>query len=204
MTTINFPPQLRNTNCFFYTFVTSTINAMNRSIFSFILIFYTLVCFGQNTSIPASIQVPPGSKLIRHSYAKGVQIYVCIQDAKDTSHYIWLFTEPRAMLYADSSHHQYIGRHYFERGKNPVWEYKDGSKITGVKLQQADAPDNLGVPWLLLKAGETGGTGALKSVAFIQRLYTKGGKAPATAGKSQKGHFLEVPYTAEYFFYSEK
>jgi hypothetical protein len=177
---------------------------MTRSVFSFFLICYTLVCFGQNNSIPASIQVPEGSKLIRHAYAKGVQIYTCIQDAKDTSRYIWLFTEPRAVLYADSTYHQYVGKHYFERGKNPTWEYKDSSKITGIKLQQANAPDSLGIPWLLLKAGETGGTGALKSVAFIQRLYTKGGKAPATANTSQKGKFLEVPYTAEYFFYGEK
>jgi hypothetical protein len=177
---------------------------MSRTIFSFFLICYTLVCFGQNNSIPASIQVPEGSKLIRHTYAKGVQIYVCIQDAKDTSHRIWLFTEPRADLYADSTYHQYIGKHYFERGKNPTWEYTDGSKITGIKLQQANAPDSLGVPWLLLKAGETGGTGTLAPVAFIQRIRTKGGKAPATANKSLKRHFLEVPYTAEYYFYGEK
>lgn len=177
---------------------------MARTIFSFFLICYTLVCFGQNNSIPVSIQVPAGSKLIRHSYAKGVQIYVCIQDAKDTSRYIWLFTEPRAMLYADSSHHQYVGKHYFERGKNPTWEYTDSSRVSGVKIQQANSPDNLAVPWLLLKAGETKGTGSLAPVAFIQRIRTKGGKAPATANKSQKEHFLEVPYTAEYFFYGEK
>jgi hypothetical protein len=177
---------------------------MARTLFSFILIFYSIVCFGQNTSIPAAVQVPEGCKLIRHSYAKGVQIYVCVQDAKDTTRRIWLFTEPRALLYADSGYHQYVGKHYFEHGKNPTWEYADSSKVSGIKLQQANSADSQAVPWLLLKVGDTKGTGSLAPVAFIQRLYTKGGKAPATANKSQKRHFLEVPYTAEYFFYSEK
>jgi hypothetical protein len=177
---------------------------MARSIFSFFLIFYTLVCFGQNNSIPLSIQVPESSRIIRHTYAKGVQIYICTQDTKDTSRYIWTFTEPRANLYADSSYHQFVGKHYFEHAKNPTWEYTDGSRVTGVKVQQANSPDSLAVPWLLLKVAGANGTGTLTPATFIQRLRTKGGKAPAMANISQKGQSLEVPYTAEYLFYSEK
>ncbi|MDF2430994.1 MAG: hypothetical protein JWP44_625, partial [Mucilaginibacter sp.] len=79
---------------------------MARTIFSFFLICYTLVCFGQNNSVPLSIQVPGSSRQIRHTYAKGVQIYICTQDMKDTSRYNWTFTEPRANLYADNSYHQ--------------------------------------------------------------------------------------------------
>jgi hypothetical protein len=177
---------------------------MARTIFSFFLILNTLVCFGQNNSIPPSIQVPESSRLIKHTYAKGVQIYVCTQDTKDTSRYIWTFTEPRANLYADSSYHQFVGKHYAGQGKNPTWEYTDGSRVTGVKVQQANSPNSLAIPWLLLKVAGTNGTGTLTLVTFIQRIRTTGGKAPALANPSQKGKSLEVPYTAEYFFYSEK
>jgi hypothetical protein len=177
---------------------------MARTIFSFFLICYTLVCFGQNNSIPPAIKVPEGSRLISHTYAKGVQIYICTQDTKDTSRYTWTFTEPRANLYADSSYHQLVGKHYFEHGKNPAWEFSDGSGASGIKVQQVNSPDNLAIPWLLLKVAGTKGTGTLTPATFIQRIRTKGGKAPATANKSQKGQSLEVPYTAEYLFYSEK
>jgi hypothetical protein len=177
---------------------------MVRTVFSLFFICYTLVCFGQNNSIPSSIQVPENSRLIKQVYAKGVQTYICTQDAKDTSRYTWTFTEPRADLYADSSYHQLVGKHYFEHGKNPAWEYNDGSKVTGIKIQQANSPDSFAIPWLLLKAAGTSGTGILTPVTFIQRIRTKGGKAPATAKLSQKGQILEVPYTAEYLFYGEK
>jgi hypothetical protein len=177
---------------------------MVRTIFSFFLICYTLVCFGQNNPIPLSIQVPGSSRLIRHAYAKGVQVYICTQDTKDTSRYTWTFTEPRANLYADSSYHQLIGKHYAGPGKNPTWEYTNGSRVSGVNVQQADSPDGVAIPWLLLKVAGTNGTGALTPVTFIQRLRTKGGKATAMANITQKGQSLEVPYTAEYFFYGQK
>src|SRR5580692_11053950 len=122
---------------------------MMRGIFSFVLVISTLVVFGQDSSIPSSIQVPAGSRLIAHSYAKGVQVYVCTQDPKDSSHYSWTFKEPRANLYADSSYHQLVGQHYFDSGKNPTWEATDGSKVSGVKVQQANSPDGLAIPWLL-------------------------------------------------------
>lgn len=177
---------------------------MIRGIFSFFLAFYTLVCFGQDKNVPAAIQVPQGSRLVLHTYAKGVQVYVSTPDPKDTSHYIWTFKEPRANLYADSTYHQLIGRHYFDAAKNPTWEDRDGSKVTGAKVQQANAPDALSIPWLLLKATITSGTGTLTSARFIQRIYTKGGKAPATADSLHKGQAVEVPYAAEYLFYAEK
>jgi hypothetical protein len=177
---------------------------MSRTISFIFLIFSSLVCFGQNSSIPVSIQVPDGSKLIRHVYAKGVQIYVCTQDSKDTTHYTWTLTGPRAELYADSTYHQLIGKHYFANGKIPTWEYTDNSRVSGLKLQQADSPDSFAIPWLLLKVAAERSSGALKPVSFIQRLRTKGGKAPATADPSQKGKSQDVPYTAEYFFYSGK
>lgn len=178
---------------------------MIRSIFSFVLVFYTLVAWGQDSSIPFSIRVPSSSRPIWHTYAKGVQVYVCTQAPKDSTNYnIWTFKEPRANLYADTSYHQLVGQHYFDAGKNPTWETDDGSKVSGIKVQQANSPDSAAIPWLLLQATIRSGTGRLTRATFIQRIRTKGGKAPATGDRQNKGQSVEVPYAAEYFFYSEK
>jgi Protein of unknown function (DUF3455) len=177
---------------------------MMRSIFSFVPIFYTLVVFGQDSSIPSSIRVPSTSKLIWHTYAKGVQVYVCTQDPRDSTNYIWTFQEPRANLYTDTSYHQLVGHHYFDAAKNPTWEAEDSSKVSGMKVQQANSPDSTAIPWLLLQATVRSGNGRLSSAMFIQRIRTKGGKAPATGDRQNKGQSVEVPYTAEYLFYSEK
>ena len=177
---------------------------MIRFVFSAFLVFCTVAGFSQDSAIPAPIQVSKTSQLILRAYAEGVQIYVCRQDAKDTTHYVWVFKEPRAALYADSAHHTVIGKHYFNADNNPTWETNDGAKVSGTKVQQANAPDSNAIPWLLLKATTPNATGVLKSAAFIQRIFTVGGKAPATADKSQLGKAVEIPYTAEYVFYSEK
>jgi hypothetical protein len=177
---------------------------MMRIILSFVLFLYTLSVFGQDSGVPISIRVPLNSRLIWHTYAKGVQIYVCTQDPKDSTKYIWTFKEPRADLYADTSYHQLVGRHYFDAGKNPTWETNDGSKVSGTKIQQANSPDSVAIPSLLLKATVSSESGRLTGAAFIQRIRTKGGKAPATADGQNKGQSVEVDYTAEYFFYSEK
>lgn len=177
---------------------------MMRGIFSFVLVFYTLVVFGQDSGIPVSIAVPEGSTLIAHTYAKGVQVYVCTQDPKDSSRYTWIFKEPRAKLYADGSYHKFLGKHYFNAGKNPTWEATDGSIVRGVKLQQANSPDSTAIPWLLLQSTATQGSGKFVPVLYIQRIHTRGGKAPAVADKARKGQSLEVAYTAEYLFYGKK
>jgi hypothetical protein len=173
-----------------------------RSFFSFVLVLYTPVLFGQDGSIPSSIQVPLSTRLVWRTYARGIQVYVCAQDPKDSTNCIWTFKEPRANLYADSSYLQLVGQHYFDAGKNPTWETDEGSKVSGKKIQQANSPDCAAIPWLLLQATAASGNGRLTRVNFIQRIRTKGGKAPATGGKQNKGQSIEVPYTAEYLFYS--
>jgi hypothetical protein len=178
---------------------------MPRIIFLSLLFFCSLAGFGQNNATPPSVQPPAdSSRLILHVFAKGVQIYVGAADPKDPSHYVWTFTGPRADLYADSAYHQLIGQHYAGADKNPVWADNDGSMVTGVKLHQANSPSNLAIPWLLLKAVATRGDGVLTPVAFIQRVRTTGGKAPAVANAADNSHTLEVAYTAEYLFYGAK
>ncbi len=135
--------------------------------FSFFLIFNTLLVSGQEKDIPIAINVPAGRRLIQHTYAKGVQVYVCKRDPKDTSRYNWTFKEPRASLYTDKGYHNLAGKHYFDESNNPAWELNDGSKISSVKVQQVSAPHTSAIPWLLLKAIRSRGSGTFKQVQFI-------------------------------------
>ncbi len=173
---------------------------MKRFIYSTILILGAVAVHGQE-AIPAAVAAPTNAVIILHVYAKGVQIYQCTQDLKDTSHYVWTFREPKATLFSSADYMQEIGKHYLNTTKNPTWELSDGSLISGVKLQQAPSPDGAAIPWLLLRGVAESGKGRLINVAFIQRLYTHGGLAPKKADQSQKGQILQVPYTAEYLFY---
>ncbi|SDT69210.1 Protein of unknown function [Mucilaginibacter mallensis] len=177
---------------------------MSRTILSLLLMICTLGGFAQTQEVPANIKVTDDYKLIMHAYAKGVQVYICTQDPKDTSRYVWTFSEPRANLYAAVNYRKLIGKHYLNPAKKPTWESTDGSTISGAKLQQADSPDSTAIPWLLLKGITPGGTGKFIPVVFIQRINTQGGKAPATADGQHKGQLLEQPYTAEYLFYTKK
>jgi len=72
-----------------------------RILFSFLLIFKTLLVSGQEKDIPIAINVPAGRRLIQHTYAKGVQVYVCTMDPIDSSRFTWSYKEPRAGLYAE-------------------------------------------------------------------------------------------------------
>jgi len=168
-----------------------------------IVLFQTpLVSYGQQSGLPSNLEVPGGAKLILRVYARGVQIYTCVQVPTDTARYAWVFVEPRASLYSKDNYRQQTGKHYYSTDNYPVWESTDGSKVVGAKLQQAAAPDSADIPWILLKATSTEGFGPLRSTTFIQRVNTKGGKAPSTgADRIHKGQFIRVAYTAEYVFY---
>jgi hypothetical protein len=75
--------------------------------------------------------------------------------------------------------------------------------VTGAKVAQADAPVADAVPWLLLRATSTSGHGRFSDVTFIQRLATRGGKAPASGcDAAHNGAELPVTYRADYYFYS--
>jgi hypothetical protein len=55
----------------------------------------------------------------------------------------------------------------------------------------------------LLQAVSTEGPGIFGCVSYIQRVNTTGGLAPTEPGTSID-ETVEVPYTAEYFFYREQ
>jgi hypothetical protein len=63
-------------------------------------------------------------------------------------------------------------------------------------------PDAGAIPWLLLEAKSTSGTGALNRTRSIQRVRTAGGIAPTSPCTQALAHtVIRVPYTATYYFY---
>jgi len=135
------------------------------------------------------IAVTNGNELVFHGYAIGFQIYTW----NGTN---WGTSVPAAVLYGDPGYHGEVAIHY----AGPTWESVSGSKVVGSRLQ-ACTPDASAIPWLLLKAVSTTSPGVFNGVTYIQRLNTVGGKAPSTSG-SFVGQVAQVPYTAEYFFYT--
>jgi hypothetical protein len=59
------------------------------------------------------------------------------------------------------------------------------------------------VPWLLLQATSTSGSGVFTKVTYVQRLNTNGGKAPATGcDATSVSTETRVPYSGDYYFYT--
>ena len=144
--------------------------------------------------VPAPIRVPAGAKLVEKLHATGAQVYGC---AAADGKYAWTLKRPDAAL-TDAKGAE-AGKH----GAGPSWTAKDGSSVTGAKVAQADAPAADAVPWLLLRATSTSGKGRFAQVSFVQRLATKGGKAPATGcDAAHDGKELRVDYSADYYFYA--
>ena len=151
--------------------------------------------------VPEIIAVPGGNKVIWHAYATGEQIYECQQSTTDPDLYLWVFIEPDATLYADAAFTREVGIHYI----GPTWQAtvgrKNGDFVVGTKLQSV-TEDVTAIPWLLLQAVPSTDPDYYDEITYIQRLYTVGGLAPATAATSANVGAKEgVPYTAEYFFY---
>jgi len=147
-------------------------------------------------AVPERLRVEGGQALVLEARASGVQIYVCGPGKEDPASLQWVFKAPEADLFDLSGAR--IGKHY----AGPTWESSDGSKVVGqVKAQEA-SPDPTAVPWLLLVAKSTSGTGVFGRIASIQRLDTVGGKAPAGGcDAAHAGAEARVPYRGTYFFY---
>jgi hypothetical protein len=139
-------------------------------------------------NIPANLKPRAGETLARQARAIGDQVYTC----DGTS---WTLLKPDARLLDESG--KEIGSH----SAGPTWQWSDGSRVTGRPVANA-APDPDSIPWLLLTAIEHLGDGVLKSVSSIQRLSTKGGKAPGGGcDAAHKGQEYRSHYTAVYYFY---
>ena len=129
-------------------------------------------------------------------HAKGDQVYTCKSDA---ARFTWTLKAPDAQLFDKD------GKAFGKHSAGPSWEASDGSRVTGKAVARATSPDADSVPWLLVHIVSRDGSGMLSSVTSVQRLNTKGGKAPASGcDASHLGQEVRVPYTADYLFYSPK
>jgi Protein of unknown function (DUF3455) len=143
-------------------------------------------------TVPDEIQVLDGNKVFLVGHAIGVQIYSCNGST-------WSFVAPRANLYGDN------GKLIITHFGGPTWQAKDGSKVVG-KLEASVTVDSTAIPWLRLAAASTaaGPDGdRLLDTTYIQRIATTGGLAPPAAecNAATAGTRVEVPYTADYYFW---
>jgi Protein of unknown function (DUF3455) len=146
--------------------------------------------------IPQLLQPPAGEQLLLQVHAKGDQVYICKEGATEFS---WGLKAPDAQLFDKDG--KPFGKHF----AGPSWEANDGSRVTGKAVANAPSPDPDSIPWLLVNVVGHEGTGALSRATSIQRLNTKGGKAPASGCDSvHAGQEVRVPYSADYLFYAPK
>src|SRR5262249_41103059 len=144
--------------------------------------------------VPAALRAPEGETLFLEARASGVQIYECTQ--KPDGAYDWVLKAPEATL--SSADGKSLGKHY----GGPTWAASDGSTVVGVVKERDPGPTPSAIPWLLLGAKTTSGSGTFGPTKSIQRLSTVGGVAPHDpCGTTQLGQIVRVPYTASYYFY---
>ena len=146
-----------------------------------------------------TLKVPPTDTLAFAATAKGVQIYECRANKDNANRYEWVLKAPEAELF--DARGKKIVHHY----GGPAWESSDGSKVTGEVKASEPSTDANSIPWLLLSAKTHEGHGIFSQINSIQRLETRGGKAPSGGcDQSSIGKQLQVPYTAVYYFYQTK
>ncbi len=145
--------------------------------------------------VPQAMQAPLGEEAILVAHAAGVQIYTC-QSGPDGK-FTWTLKAPEAQLM--DGNNNVIGSHF----AGPTWKLKDGSEVTGKATAHVDSPDPDSIAWLLVNVVSHAGEGRLAKVTTIQRIHTRGGKAPVQ-GCDQSHAIAETKssYTADYYFYA--
>jgi hypothetical protein len=149
--------------------------------------------------IPTALRVPPDQVLTLAARGAGFQIYECAASNANGTAFAWTLKAPEAQLRYEVG--KELGKHY----AGPTWEANDGSKVVGELVARSPGPDPSAIPWLLLRAKQTEGTGLFGAVKWIQRLHTAGGKAPTTGcSAGYAGTEARVAYSADYYFYGAR
>ncbi len=162
----------------------------------------------QVPQLPATLRPAAGEVAFLEVLAVGVQIYECAATATATATasananagasggHTWQFRAPEAALTDRAG--RALGKHY----AGPTWEAADGSMVVGEVKARDPGPQASAIPWLLLNAKSTAGTGVFAKTKSIQRVDTVAGMAPsAVCEVSNQGQVVRVPYTATYYFY---
>ena len=145
---------------------------------------------------PRELQPPANEHPLLRVHAKGEQIYTCKADGEQ---YAWTLKGPEAQLTTENG--KPFGKHF----AGPTWEANDGSRVTGKAVANAASPNTESIPWLLLTVVSRSGNGVLVPVTSVQRINTKGGKAPASGcDAAHSGGELRAPYSADYVFFAPK
>lgn len=164
----------------------------------FLVVCLALICSALSLpaqQIPPTLQPPAGEQLFLTLHAKGDQVYACKEGATRIA---WMLKQPDAQLFDKDG--KPFGKHF----AGPAWEANDGSRVLGQAVADAPSPDPSSIPWLLVHVvRHEGSTGALSRASTIQRINTKGGKAPDSGCDSTTtGREIRVPYAADYLFYA--
>ena len=140
--------------------------------------------------------LPGGNTRVATFFANGVQKYKAQEvPGSNPVTYQWVFVAPQADLYDNTN--KKVGTH----SAGPTWQLSATDSIYGQALNPPKtAPSSDGIDWLLLvpKTGKEP-TGVFANVSYVQRVATKGGKAPSSPPVSATD-IADVPYTAIYRF----
>ena len=159
--------------------------------------------------VPEGLEVPEGNRAFLVGHALGTQDYVCLPSG---SGFAWTLFTPQATLFTGSE--RQLITHFFGPDPlgaiRPAWQHsRDTSIVWGRLFKPPAVVAEDAIAWLLLEAvlpqdGPRGGD-ALSATTFIHRLNTSGGVAPRTgcAASTDVGRTAFVPYTADYFFYTD-
>jgi hypothetical protein len=175
--------------------------------------------------VPANLQVPTGNRVFFKGFAVGTQNYICLSCPNPitpaamcpASGFAWALFGPQATLFDDNDKQvitHFLSPNPIESGTlRATWQHsRDTSTVWGGRAISSSDPDFVAlgaIPWLRLEvvgeqSGPTDGD-RLTRTTFIQRLNTSGGVAPSM-GCSQStdvGARAFVPYTTDYFFYTD-
>jgi hypothetical protein len=164
--------------------------------FTLVAVVIFFACSLAAQQVPQQLQPPAGEQLLLQVHAKGDQIYTCKEGVTE---FAWNLKAPDAQLFDKDG--KPFGKHF----AGPSWEASDGSRVVGKAVANVPSPEPDSIPWLLVNIVSHEGSGVLSRATTIQRLNTKGGKAPATGcDAAHAGQELRVPYSADYLFYAPK
>ena len=151
---------------------------------------------GCHPTSPPEPKPPANEQLLLKVHARGDQIYTCKSDG---AQFTWTLKAPDAQLF--DKHGKPFGKHF----AGPSWEANDGSRVTGKAVVNVPSRQADSIPWLLINILSHDGKGVLSRATTIQRVKTKGGKAPASGcDASHAGQEVRVSYSADYLFYTPK
>lgn len=156
----------------------------------------------ENLVIPDAVKLPDnspgGNTRVFTFFADGVQKYKAQEiPNSNPAAFQWAFVAPQADLYDITN--QKVGNH----SQGPTWQLSIVDSMYGQSFSPPKAAPSLdpnGIDWLLLmpKTGKPP-IGAFAGVEYVQRIDTRGGKAPLNAPTSAT-ETVDVPYTAIYRF----